>query len=707
MIASLAAALIVGPVLFGATGAYASDPVTLGKDRITDESNVLGDNRATAEQAIENLYDETHVELFVAFVDQFTNPTDAEQWANTVAEENNLGPNDVLLAVATRGRAFYLSVDSAGPVSTTLAGRIEQYKIQPALREDDWAGAVVSAAAGIAEAANGESISYGATETPSEETTNPVGAIFGLLFIGSVIWLVVVLRHRSKLRKLDRTRSNGEQPWPTPSGQPHSAPEAPIDIASLERDAATALVAADDAIRTSDQELSFAVAQYGEPMTGAFSAAVASAKGLVAEAFRLRQLLDDNIPDTDAQIIDWNRGILSLCAQADAVLDAEAATFAELRSIEKNPGAELNRVRDLLPSLRVRVTSTEGAIAGIRERFAPSLLVPIEDNANQAQLRVELIQTALDEAATRLASGDNANVAVCIRVAEDAASQALGLCDAVHQLGIDLEQVRDSVGSAINALDSELIDARLMQANPQQSAVISDIVSSATATVQRVRQALTLGGVNPYIELEQIQQAAGQVAKVLEVTRGNQANHARQLASAEHEIASASAQLSATQNFISARVGAVGTESRTRFFEASRKLDEAKTLMPENPDAAFGIAQSASSLANQAMALASADVGVFQQDIDQEASGVDTGISGLSATQLAGAFLGGILVKQGRQTFDDSPPREPASRQRRESQPYREAPAPRRSQSQRTSPSFGGSGGSTGGGRSRRGGGRF
>jgi hypothetical protein len=45
-----------------------------------------------------------------------------------------------LLAVSTDGRQFYLSGDSAGPVSENQLGAIEQQRIQPALANGDWAG---------------------------------------------------------------------------------------------------------------------------------------------------------------------------------------------------------------------------------------------------------------------------------------------------------------------------------------------------------------------------------------------------------------------------------------------------------------------------------------------------------------------------------------------------------------------------------------
>ena len=68
------------------------------------------------------------------------------------ATQNNLGPNQYLLAVATEGRSYYLSGDSTGPVSSEELSTIEQQDIQPKLATEDWLGAVDAAADGLSNA---------------------------------------------------------------------------------------------------------------------------------------------------------------------------------------------------------------------------------------------------------------------------------------------------------------------------------------------------------------------------------------------------------------------------------------------------------------------------------------------------------------------------------------------------------------------------
>ena len=82
-------------------------------------------------------------DLYVVFVDEFTNPSSSEEWANTVASDNGLGPSQYLLAVATEGRQYYLSADSSGPLSEEEVAGIEA-DVRPYLSDGDYAGAMNS-----------------------------------------------------------------------------------------------------------------------------------------------------------------------------------------------------------------------------------------------------------------------------------------------------------------------------------------------------------------------------------------------------------------------------------------------------------------------------------------------------------------------------------------------------------------------------------
>ena len=93
-------ALLAGSV----SAASATDPVTLGSSHVVDDAGVLSAAETQdAENRLTQLSDETDVDLWVVFVDDFTNPSDAGDWAQQTATANGLGPNQYLLAVAVAG----------------------------------------------------------------------------------------------------------------------------------------------------------------------------------------------------------------------------------------------------------------------------------------------------------------------------------------------------------------------------------------------------------------------------------------------------------------------------------------------------------------------------------------------------------------------------------------------------------------------------
>lgn len=83
--------------------------------------------------------------------------------------------------------------------------------------------------------------------------------------------------------------------------------------ADLARRAEQALVAADERIRTTSDELVFAEAELGESLTADLKAALLSVRTHLREAFQLHQLNHDEIPDTDEELRTRNARILQLC----------------------------------------------------------------------------------------------------------------------------------------------------------------------------------------------------------------------------------------------------------------------------------------------------------------------------------------------------------------------------------------------------------
>src|ERR1700739_1641954 len=139
--------------LFGglrlAPPASAQPPFRLS-NYVTDNAGVLTDSgRAAVTSAIDRLYPDRHMRLWVVYVDNFSGQS-PENWAKRTISSSGLGDYDALLAVSATGREYAFLVPSAiKSVNARQVDELRRNKIEPALHDGDWSGAAVAAANGL------------------------------------------------------------------------------------------------------------------------------------------------------------------------------------------------------------------------------------------------------------------------------------------------------------------------------------------------------------------------------------------------------------------------------------------------------------------------------------------------------------------------------------------------------------------------------
>ena len=619
-----AAALLLGSsaALFGAAAAAsATDPVTLAGSRVLDVSDVLSDaQEGDLDTSLRGLSSTSGVDLWVAYVPTFTNPSASDDWANQTAQRNGLGPNQYLLAVSTDGRQFYLSGDSAGPVSENQLGAIEQQRIQPALANGDWAGAAMAARDGLADAVSGGS---GGTDGGGGS------GIWGILLVVvllAVAALVIVIVVRSRRRAGVGGRSGGAV---TDSAGP-ADPLAGVSTDELGRRAASALVATDDAIKTSEQELEFARAQFGDAAAAEFQTALSHAKEDLDRAFALKQQLDDRTPDTEADTRAWNAQIIDLCTHANGELDEKAKAFDELRQLEQNAPEALARIRAEHDAVAARQEAAAASLAALQRAYAAEALATIADDPAQAAERLTFAQEHLAAAERDITAGDGASAAVEIRSAEAAVAQADQLQKAIDKLGADLARGETDAAALIADIEQDLAAAAAL---PDSDGRLAPVVAATRQQVDAAKTLLTGSAKRPLFALEGLQKANAQIDALLAGVRDAQAQAQRQGAQLNLLLNQAQGQVSAAEDYITSRRGAIGAQARTRLAEAGASLVQARQLQQSDPAQALQYAQRANDLAAQAIQSAQNDVGAF--------SG---GSSGGGGGNVMGAVLGGILI---------------------------------------------------------------
>lgn len=586
-----------------AAPASATDPVTLDAAYVLDEVEALSAaDEAAADARLAELYESTGVDLYAVFVDDLTNPSNRNEWADAVAYDNGLGQSQYLLAVATDSRQFTISADSSGPLSEDQLLAIED-EIKPYLSAGDYLGAITTAANGFEEALAGGSGGGGFFTVVLLVVV--VAALAGL-----VLWIVI--RSRRK-READ--------------------PQA-VSLDELARRAASALVATDDAITTSTQELGFARAQFGDAAAAEFENALAGARASLTEAFALQQRLDDAEPDTEAQIREWNLAILDLCEKANTALDEKAAEFESLRELERTAPQALERVARDRETASAGVADAERALSELEASFHPDALATVADNPEQVRERLAFADAALSQARQDLAAGKTAEAAVALRGAEDAVIQALQLERAIDTLAHDLRQAAANAQSVMAGIEADIAAARAL---PDLDGRLAGVAASTTQQVAAARALLDAPQRRPLAALHALQEADRQIDEVLQAARDAQAKAQRARQALTQISMQASAQISAADDFIAARRGAVGAEARTRLAEARASLATAQQIQVSDPTQALPHAQRAEQLASQAIQAAQRDVGAF------DVSGYGGSRSG-GSNGMMGAVLGGIVL---------------------------------------------------------------
>lgn len=600
-----AAAMMVGLLGVGVAPAWAEDPVGFGSSPVVDTVGALGSRTAEVEAALDADAERSGRQLFVAYVDEFENPAAADAWAEQTAIDNGLGAEDYLLAVAVEGRQYFLSAASDASLSDAELDRISLEVIEPELRDQDWAGAAIAGSAAIAGDTGGGFWGSG---------------FFWFLVIAAVVvgivWFVLARRKKRQV-----------------GGGAAGAPQPSID--ELRRQAGGALVQADDALKTSEEELGFAVASYGEEATADFRAALEGAKAKIAEAFALQQRLDDAEPDTDDERRAWYGGIIALTGEADALLDAQAERFDALRDLERNAPEALARVEAAAATVERGIAPAAQRLAALQSQYAATALAPVADNPAQAQTRMGFAREALTEAKAAVGRGEGGPAAVEIRAAEEAVDQAQLLSVAIERLAAELAAADRAVTAGADELD---LDARTARGLDAAMGPLADRVAGEASAL---RTAIAAPGRDPIALQTRLEQVDAEIDAAVQGARDAAEQAARAQAQLGRSLQAARSQVQAAEDYLVARRGAVGSEARTRLAEAGRLLVQAEQTASADAAAALGTAQRAEQLARQAIELAQQDVNGFGGYGGMPGG---QGGQGGSGGDMFGAVLGGILI---------------------------------------------------------------
>jgi uncharacterized membrane protein YgcG len=622
-------------VLLSGAPALAEEPFRLD-EQVVDEAGVLG-SEAEVSDALEELQAEDGTQLFVVFVDSFEGLS-AGEWMQSTGSLSGLGGNDAILAVAVDDRDYAFTLPVTSELSADEANTLAGQAVEPEFAEGDWETGVVAFADILR---TGEAPGTGGSDSGGGGALLVVGAI---ALAGGGAYLV----SRSRRRRREA------QPPPVVRLEKPD-PYAGVSTEELQGRASNALLELDEAMKTSQLDLDFARAQYGEDAVTGFDTALATSRDELARAFAIRQQLDDDIPEDDPTTRQMLGEMLKLTEAADARLDAQAEAFGRLRDLENTAPAVLEALAPRIAALRERIPAEEQRLADLRGRFAETALAPVRDNVTEAKARLAAAEQEVHEALDALGAGRPGDAVGDIRAAEDAVAQTTTLLDAVGRLAADLESAGGRVAAVRAETEKDLAEARSLVASGNRSGLGPQIARAEAALTSADAAMRPADGspADPLTALRQLEEADIALEQALSVARDAQTQIRRAAAALDQAVLTARSTIAAAGDFIATRRGAVGPEARTRLAEAQRHLDVAVDQGRDDPVTAVREAHQAATMAQQALDRAQDDVARWSGGGHGGPGGFGGGYGGgygggRGGVDLGSLVLGGILAGGGR-----------------------------------------------------------
>ena len=610
---------ILTPAVLLAPVAGSAPPLRL-PGYVTDSAGVLnGSQLSDVERAVDKLYNDRRIRLWVVYVDSFSGQS-ATDWTERTRQASDLSDEDAILAVATADRSYAFLAGPATGVSNSDAATLRRDAIEPALRRSDWAGAAVAAADGL------------------NTTTAPAPGISGFgLLVAFVILVILVLLLWLWARRRRRKRREAEYAAARRVDPADPGALASVRIDALDDLSKSMVVDVDNAVRTSDNELALAVEEFGDKETTPFSLAVSNAKTALAQAFNVRQILDDAVPETAAQRRDLLTRVVVAAAKADRELEAQREAFEQLRDLVVNAPARLDAMTQQMVDLTARLQPSEQALAALHNQFADTALASVAGNVEIAKQRLTFADQNITSARNLVSRpvGRQTGLVDAVRAAESALGQARTLLDAVDSAATDINRAIAALPSAITDIQNGIKSAgdQLAQGNTGRA---DELSAARDAAVQAVAGAQSTGTADPLGAFTKLTQADADLDRLLASVAEEREAAERLSRAFDQALFAAQSRVRAVSDYIDVRRGSVGPEARTRLAEAVRQLQAAQDKQETNLTEAIAHANGAAMLASQAQSMASSDT--------QSAQRSYYGRYGSTSNSNMGAVLGGIIL---------------------------------------------------------------
>lgn len=412
--------------------------------------------------------------------------------------------------------------------------------------------------------------------------------------------------------------------------------------ADLARRAEQALVAADERIRTTSDELAFAQAELGDSLTADLKAALEAVRLHLREAFQLHQLNHDEIPDTVEELRTRNARIAQLCEWAESLLDEKTGTLAETVAKVRRAPEVTAQVRRDAEALAARIPQARDTIARLSSRYSETAMRRIASSGDEAEQLIAFATHGADVSERRRAAKQNEEANLALETATEAVRRAGAMLDAVEDFEIQALRAESTLANVVADSRGDIVAARNAPQTPE--------VTAAAAALEAALGALAPTGTpnDPFAELTQLRAANSALDDAIAKAQYRMEHPLPSVDQVQHALDDADRQLGVARGLIAGHRGWIGADARTRLAEAERlRVDVPGMIAAEDTrEQALSSARRVALLASEALQLAQRDIDSSRPQ--QQSWGGDGwgggGRRGGGGGDIVSGVLGGLVI---------------------------------------------------------------
>ncbi|MDJ1112964.1 hypothetical protein [Microbacterium dauci] len=412
--------------------------------------------------------------------------------------------------------------------------------------------------------------------------------------------------------------------------------------AELSRKAGAALVAADERIRVTDDELAYAEIELGRDATKELRNALDAVRQHMGEAFHLNQLNFDEIPDTPEELRTRNARIVQLCEWAEDLLDDRTESLAESIARARRAPEIIEGIRRDVARMRERLPALNATLERLAVRYSDAAMRTVLGNAAEAEQLLAFAEHSAGVSERRRDDGHREQANLALETAIEASRRASTLVDAVDTFEIEALRAESTLSAIVEDSREDLVVAQPMRGTPA--------VGEAAAELEAALASLTPAGSkpDPFAELSRLRTANAALDAAVAKARERAERPIPAESHVHHAIDDADRQIGVARSVISGHRGWIGADARTRLAEAERIRGElmafAGPIAEDDRERAMTLARRAGQLAGQALELAQRDIDSSRPN-DWGGGGYGGGRRGGGmGGDMVGGLLGGLMI---------------------------------------------------------------